>query len=124
MIPKKRLRSDEFQKLVDDYPEVEHLIYALNQTRDETAKTLDSRISIRENLNQELKNVTIGDQPIVFRTNIRGIPRGVTAVKSEQACLGGFVNWEYLGNGQIRVDGIAGSAGGCDNNFTLLIMGD
>ena len=124
MIPKKRLRTDEFQKLVNDYPEVENLIYALNQTRDETSKTLDSRLSIKENLNQELKDITIGDQPVVFRTNIRGIPRGVTAVKSEQACLGGFVNWEYLGNGQIRVDGIAGSAGGCDNKFTLLVMGD
>ena len=60
MIPKKRLRSDEFSKLVKDYPEVENLIYALNQTRDETAKTLDSRLSIKQNLNQELKDVTIG----------------------------------------------------------------
>ena len=124
MIPKKRLRSDEFSKLVKDYPEVENLIYALNQTRDETAKTLDSRLSIKQNLNQELKDVTIGDQPVVFRTNIRGIPRGVTAVKSEQICTGGFVNWEYLGNGQIRIEGIAGTVGGCDNKFTLLVVGD
>ena len=124
MIPKKRLRSDEFQKLVDDYPEVENLIFALNQTRDETSKALDSRISIKDNLNQELKTIKIADKPITFSTNVKGIPRGVTAVKSETACTGGFVNWEYMGNGQIRVDGIAGAAPGCNNEFTLLVMGD
>ena len=59
------------------------------------AKSLDSRLSIKDNMNQELKPITIADKPITFRTNIRGVPRGVTAVKSEQACLGGFVNWEY-----------------------------
>ena len=124
MIPKKRLRSGDFAALVKDYPEAENLIYALNQTRDETAKTLDSRLSITENMNQELKSITIADKPITFRTNIRGVPRGVTAVKSEQACLGGFVNWEYIGNGQIRIDSIMGTNPGYNNQFTLLVIGD
>ena len=124
MLPKKRLQIGDFQKLLKDYPEAENLIYNLNQTREETSKALDSRLSIKNNMNQELKDIEIGDQPITFKTNIQGTPRGVTAVKSNNSCLGGFVNWEYMGNGQIRVDSIAGTMADCNNKFTLLIMGD
>ena len=124
MLPKKKLQIGDFQQLVKDYPEAEDLIYNLNQTREETSKALDSRLSIKNNLNQELKNIEISDKPITFRTNIKGTPRGVTVVKAEQSCLGGFVNWRYLGEGQIRVDSISGILEGCNNKFTLLVMGE
>ena len=124
MLPKKRLQIGDFQQLIKDYPEAENLVYNLNQTREETSKALDSRLSIKDNMNQELKDIEIADQPITFSTSVRGTPRGVTVVKAEQPCLGGFVNWEYIGEGQIRVDSITGIAQGCNNRFTLLVMGD
>ena len=124
MLPKKRLQIGDFQKLLKDYPEAENLIYNLNQTREETSKALDSRLSIKDNMNQELKDIEIANNPITFRTSVRGTPRGVTIVKAEQPCLGGFVNWEYVGNGQIRVDSITGINPGCNNRFTLLVMGE
>ena len=120
----KRLRSGDFESLIKDYPEMEELIYNLNETRNETSKSLNSRLSIRENLNQELKDITIQEKPVTFKTTIIGRPRGVTIVKAEQTCTGGFVNWEYLGDSNIKINSITGLMPGCNNKFTLLVIGE
>ena len=121
----KRLRSGDFEKLVRDYPEMENIIYNLNETRNETAKSLSSRLSIKDNLNQELKDITITEgETVTFRTTIVGIPRGVTIVKAAQNCTGGFVNWEYVGDNRIKINNITGLIPDCDNQFTLLVMGE
>ena len=121
----KRLRSGDFEKLVKEYPEFEELIYNLNETRNETAKALSSRLSIRESLNQELKRIIISEsKPVVFKTSVNGNPQGVTIVQAHQNCTGGFVNWEYLGDNNIRINNITGLIPGCNNEFTLLVIGE
>ena len=121
----KRLNAGDFEKLVRDYPEMENIIYNLNETRNETSKSLNSRLSIKENMNQELKNIEISEgKPVIFKTSVIGNPRGVTIVKAEQNCTGGFVNWEYLGDSNIRINNITGLIPGCNNQFTLLVMGE
>ena len=120
----KRLRSGDFEKLLRDYPEMEELIYNLNETRNETSKSLNSRLSISENLNQELKDITINTSAVIFKTSIIGRPRGVTIVKAEQECTGGFVNWEYLGDSRIKINSITGLTPDCNNKFTLLVIGE
>ena len=121
----KRILLGDFEKLVTDYPEIEHLIHNLNETRNETSKSLNSRLSIRENLNQELKRIIISeDKPVVFKTSVQGNPQGVTIVQAHQNCTGGFVNWEYLGDNNIRINSITGLTPGCNNEFTLLVIGE